>query len=172
VERFFSNLKYPLLTFLGIGILMGVLLAGVIGGLGFQQITRLEKENVRLENKVDLQTSHIESLRTVNESLKKKTSKVRIVRPNGEVIETESTESEAHREVAEKVREEYRRELREELREEARLLQKSSPASVGVTASSNRELYVQSKFSVFGNFSLGLGVSKKGTVLGSLFFDF
>jgi cell division protein FtsB len=159
MTKFISNLKYPLLTFLGIGLLFGVMLAGVFGGMGWQRISELKEEKRELSTKYEQLQREYQVVRAERESLKKKTSKIRIVRPDGEIIEKELSEVESERELAESIKESMRKSIIEELRRESTVTKTSRSISLGVGRTSSNQYVLVGEVDLLGPFVLGLGLS-------------
>jgi hypothetical protein len=112
--------KHPRLTYLSVGLIMGLIMSGFTVIQTDKTVKILEETVIR--NKSELKeysesaTKTITALRSENKKLKSKKSTYKIIKPDGTVEERTSSETESEESVSESVREEYEKKVFERIK--------------------------------------------------------
>ena len=154
VQQFIKQHKGA--SFLAIGWLMGLATVGTTIYQTDKTITRLETQ---LDRSIETNYEYtvrsketISQLREENRKLKSKTSRVKIVKPDGTIEEREVSETESEETVSESIKREYELRLAQELYQKEREVSKRIEEEIK-----------QSK-----NFIVSMGYNSKGLVYGSI----
>jgi len=160
--------RHPRFTYLGMGLLVGVLLSGITMYQADKSISRIErtldKELEFHQSYVDKTTEKISTLREENRKLKSKTSTYKLRKPDGTVVERTASEVESEESASESVLKETSREYEEKLARREReirtevLESKDLTISGGVT--SDLDFYGSITYTVYPPFSIqGFGTN-------------
>ena len=107
-----GRIKYPRLTYLGIGLGIGLIVAIATGIISNSYVSKIETEfKLRQEEYIterQVHTAKITSLTETNKQLKSRTVKVKLIKPDGTIEEREEIDLDSNTSIISNIQMEYK----------------------------------------------------------------
>lgn len=171
-----------------LGIFMVLLIPTFVMGDKYVKIYKEEYEETKKElyKKIEEHKKTSETWKTKYENIKQKSKIVKIIKPNGEIVETTESEMESDTSITERVKEEMETRIREERELTTKTLEKKFEKLIKERKKLTIELgaggeygdftnyykYLHMNYQFAGPFSVGGGITTNGEVMVGVGFSF